>query len=491
MAEHRGTNPARPAGQNPEPYDPMTARSMNLKRSLILRIIGAASLCLLGAVAYLLWQAERDLQRAMASAADFAARQLDKQLLHVAAGLESQEHFPQWPPSPAPDAPGLCLAYAGPDGAPRKSVCNGWKGAGADTPDWFAVLHRKASGPERSAVRPIAWRGRAMGSVVVSANADAAAAQAWRDIRSLIGLQLASVTAVCLLIYASVSRALKPAGTIMAGLARLESGDLTIRLPEFQLTEFREIGEGFNRLATRLRDGAAERTALTRRLFLIQEEERRALARDLHDEFGQCLAGVAALAASVSETAKRDCPGLLREGESIARICGHMMQTLRETLRRLRPAEIELGLTESLHSLIAGWNDRLAGKTRFVLEARGDGADLPGAIGLSVFRIVQECLTNAARHAGATRVTVTLERGAGRTAGGAEGEGVTLTVEDDGAFADGALAARPSQGAGLLGMRERAAALGGALTLEKREPAGLRVRVFIPIPDNRGEGDAS
>jgi two-component system, NarL family, sensor histidine kinase UhpB len=443
---------------------------MNLKLTLILRIVGAAALCLLGVGAYVIWQSGRDLERNMASTADFAARQLEQQLWHIAMGFERIERFPEWQPSPALEsAAGLCVDFVGVDGRVIKSQCTGWTG---NTPEWFTLLHKRAFGVPRELTRNINYRDTRRGKLMVTSNPDMAAAQAWRDVRGLIGLQLASVLAVGGLIYGSVRRALQPADAIMTAFSGLERGDLSVRLPPFQLAEFRRIGEGFNSLVAHLQVSIQERNHLTTRLFQVQEEERRALARDLHDEFGQCLAGISALTASINETARRERPDLLREGEAIARTCEHMMGMLRETLVRLRPPEIELGLTDSLQSLAAGWNDRLSGKTRFTLEVVGDVDGLPGVVAVNIFRIVQECLTNASRHAGAAEVRVKLERS--KEAGG----DVILTIEDDGKAGEAALSL--GGGVGLLGVRERITAMGGVLNISLREPSGLRVRALVP-----------
>jgi signal transduction histidine kinase len=455
---------------------------MNLNLNLILRIVAAAGFCLVAVAAYVLWQANRDWQRNMARAAEFAGKGLDKELLHISWGMEPQERFPEWETSLGLTAtPGLCVTYAGVGGRPSTSVCNGWTGAeaGDDAPSWFLLLHRWAFGTDRQVTRPVAFRGVPKGQVIVSGDPDAAAAEAWRDVRRLIELQTLSMLAVSLVLYSSISRALRPASSIVAGLGRLERGDLTVRLSPFRLTEFQKIADGFNRLVEHLEESISERTALTRRLFHLQEEERRSLARDLHDEFGQCLAAISALAASINKTAKQDCPALLREGESIAKTCEHMMQLLRGTLAQLRPPEIEYGLAESLNSLVNDWNDRLAGKTSFKLAVAGDARNLPGVVGLNLFRIVQECLTNASKHAEASSVTITLAR---RTLP-ADAQAVELSIEDDGKAGASILSpgVAASSGVGLLGIRERVAALGGQLSFERRDPSGLIVRASIPI----------
>lgn len=206
----------------------------------------------------------------------------------------------------------------------------------------------------------------------------------------------------------------------------------------------------------------------------FQEEERRHLARELHDEFGQCLAAINASAASVGLTARQKCPELESEAERLNRITDHMMQMLRGMLQRLRPPDIdELGLVESLRSLVAEWNGRSA---RIDLDVQGDFERLPEAVTIGIFRIVQECLTNVAKHADATRVSVRLQRHRNDRAVGE----VDVIVEDDGRSEAHTLAG--TGGLGLLGMRERVTALGGQLTLRGADRSrGLVVHAQIPI----------
>ena len=113
---------------------------------------------------------------------------------------------------------------------------------------------------------------------------------------------------------------------IKAGLERLATNDLSARLAEFDLAELSAIGLVFNSLAERLQTTLAERNALTRRLIAVQDDERRHLARELHDEFGQCLAAIGAVAAAAGQTAAKDCPALLPDCQSIARTSAHMME---------------------------------------------------------------------------------------------------------------------------------------------------------------------
>jgi signal transduction histidine kinase len=257
---------------------------------------------------------------------------------------------------------------------------------------------------------------------------------------------------------------------IRTGLERIAAGDLTARLPPFDLAELSAIRDVFNHLAESLDTALAERAELTRKLIALQDEERRHLARELHDEFGQSLAAIRALAASARQTAAQDCPSLLGECDGIARTATGMMETLRGTLFRLRPPDVEeLGLVASLEGLVAGWNGRSRGETRFSIRFDGAFETLPATISASLYRIVQEALTNAAKHAGATKVSLEL---AMRT------DEIALAIDDDGRSHDPA----SKSGMGLLGMRERVAALRGRLSFEASPNSGSALRVVIPLP---------
>ena len=148
---------------------------------------------------------------------------------------------------------------------------------------------------------------------------------------------------------------------------------------------------------------------------------------------------------------------------------------LRGTLIRLRPPDVdELGLAASLESLVAGWNSRCRGRTRFDLEVLGNFDALPSSFGANLYRIAQEAITNAAKHAEATRVGLKLEMRA-------RDDEIALSVEDNGKSTEADMAHK--SGLGLTGIRERIAALGGRLNFETREPSGLILHAVIATPD--------
>lgn len=450
--------------------------SFDLKVRLTLRVAAASALCFAAIAMYVLIEANRSIQARVDGTAEVAART-----------LELQQNKIQWVNNPRTDfpdldsvaasvmAPGLCLAFRASGGEIRQRFCGGAPSQASAAPPAFATLYRALFDPGREAARPVTLRGVSIGDAVAWVDPAVQTAEAWHDAGRLMAALAIALPLLCVLVYAALARALGPTRMISAGLERIAANDLTARLPAFDLAELSAVRDVFNQLAENLGSALAERSELTRRLIALQDDERRHLARELHDEFGQSLAAIRALAASARQTAAQDCPALLPECDGIARTATDMMECLRGALFRLRPPDVdELGLVASLEGLVAGWNGRSRGRPRFEIGFSGTFDQLPAAISANLYRIVQEGLTNAAKHAGATRVRLHLAMRV--PASGDAAEEIELVIEDDG---------RPNEltaksGMGLLGMRERVAALGGRLSFESNADKGSALRVVIP-----------
>lgn len=448
---------------------------MNLKTHLMTRIVLIAALCLVVATGYVLWAGERESQRYSNRTLDVVTRQLQAQLAKIAAGYDRADRFPYFDPLLESGLlAGFCIKYVGPEGEAKQSSCRGSAKA-QWVPAWFAAMYRASFNPGQEIVRDLYWRDKAYGRISAVADAEGQIAEAWRNVSALLGLTAMTILALCLLVYFAMARALRPTREIVLGIERLERGELSARLPQFELIELQKMSAGFNRLAGSLEQTIGERAELMRKLVNLQEEERRFLARELHDEFGQCLAAVNAIASGLIQTAEQRCPELVGEGERLARTGAHMMEVLRSMLLRLRPAGIEeLGLVDSIKGLVAQWK---GGRAQIELEIKGNFDHLPEATTIAIYRLVQECLTNVSKHAGATKIRVKLER-CEPQAGRSEGS-IDVLVEDNGVADAAGLSLSPKLG--LLGMRERVAALGGQLMLQARQSNGLTVRALLPV----------
>jgi signal transduction histidine kinase len=459
----------------------------DLKYRLTLRVVAVSAFCFVAAAAYVLFDADRSARARADAIAGIAAR-----------GLQLQQSKLDWvkgQPSDFPDlqtiatplmAPGLCIAYRVHSGDIVQRTCSGTQGDAADAPALFATLYRALFDPGREAVRPVFFRDQVVGEALAWIDPATLTTQAWHDASRLLAVMVVTLLLLCGLVYAALARALRPTRLVRAGLERIAANDLSARLPPFDLAELSAIRDVFNHLAESLELTLAERNALTRRLIALQDDERRHLARELHDEFGQSLAAIRALAASAGHTAAQDCPGALPECESIARTATQMMETLRGALFRLRPPDVEeLGLAASLEGLVAGWNGRSRGRTRFEIRLGRGVESLPTALGEGLYRVAQEAITNAAKHAEATRVVLALTMRDAQPAPGGRGLAeVELTVDDDGGASEHDRSVR--SGMGFLGMRERVATLGGSLSFEARRQTGSILRVVIPVPPAAG-----
>ena len=446
------------------------APAIDLKLRLTLRVAALAGLCFIAVAAYALVDSDRVAKAKASRIAEIVARDLSLQQSQAQWLSVSINATPDLQRIAALMEPGLCIAYHDNAGAFRQGICSGAPADELAAPEAFASLYRAVFRPGAPVSVPVLVAGNARGLAVATFDPATQIGQSWREVSRLLAIMAFALAGLCVAVYAVLARALRPTRAIGAGLRQLAANDLSARLPRFDLAELSAISEVFNTLAQRLHTTLAERNAVTRKLIEVQDEERQRLARELHDEFGQSLTAIAAQAASAAHTAERECPPLLGECRSISRMTAGLMETLRGALVRLRPPDVEeLGLTISLESLVASWNGFEKDRTRFEITFIGDADDLPPGVSASLYRIAQEAITNAAKHAHARHVQLRLE--AGET-------DIILSVEDDGE-ANGAVAA-PKAGMGLLGMQERVVSLGGTLQFERREAGGARLVARIP-----------
>jgi signal transduction histidine kinase len=452
---------------------------MDLKLRLTLRVAGLAASCFVAASTYAMVEARRAGKARVAEIAEVAAGAFALQHAQSSWIKPAAFSFPDISGlASAFNAPGLCIAYRTQQGVIRQQICNGPASGADNVPAIFAFLFTHMFDPGRPQAVPLDAAEPALGDVVVSENPRSALAQAWQDTGAPLGVMAITLLALCCLVYASLARALRPTRVILGGLERLAADDLSARLPDFDLAELSRIKDVFNHLAASLDSTLAERNELTARLIAVQDEERQILARELHDEFGQCLTAISAMAAAAGQTARDTCPALLPECQNIQKTAAQMMEALRGALIRLRyPETDQFGLVLSIEGLVAGWNLRCHGATHFAMAVCGHFQGLPEPLASSIYRIAQEALTNAARHANATRVQLSLLR-AGFAA--RHGGDIELVVEDNGKLSG--LDHLGKSGMGLLGMRERIAMLGGRLSIESGQPTGLIIRAVIPVP---------
>jgi two-component system sensor histidine kinase UhpB len=241
------------------------------------------------------------------------------------------------------------------------------------------------------------------------------------------------------------------------------SGDLTLPSDPQEAEEIGRLAASFRRMLGRIDD---ERRRSGRLVLRAQEEERRRLARDLHDEVNQALTAILLRLEALSQAAP---PELSSELSELKRLVNQAMSELLQLARQLRPTALDdHGLLPAMASQVR----RFEAQTGIKAELNASGADtqLPPDEEIAVYRIAQEALANVARHADAREVSVGFRAG---------DDGVELTVRDDGrGFST--LEPRDGGGLGLGGMAERARLVGGELTIESRPGGGTKLCLRVP-----------
>jgi two-component system sensor histidine kinase UhpB len=346
--------------------------------------------------------------------------------------------------------------------------------AARSPPAWFVALVH----PQKTAVSvPISIHGKPQ-SLVITPHPDDEIAEIWDGIVTQVEVGSAVAVALFLITMMVVSRALAPLQALSQAMTNIEAGRYDARVEPGGAPELAAICAKLNHLAGALGDAVEDKRRLAERAVSLQDSERKEIARELHDEFGPYLFTLRAHAGALMRLSevREPNPDLLRKhGGAILEQVNALQQFNRRILEKLRPVGLaELGLREALGALLRLWREShpdVVIETRIspALGATGETADL------TIYRVVQEGLTNVFRHAGATLVNVTIEpaeQGAGMR--GSRGC-ARVRISDNGC----GLKPDHQFGFGLTGMRERILALGGTLTVAG-SGGGVTVEAVVP-----------
>jgi two-component system sensor histidine kinase UhpB len=340
-------------------------------------------------------------------------------------------------------------------------------------PAWFVNLVH----PETTAVTvPVSVHGKPQ-QLVITSHPNDEIAEIWDGI--VTQLEVGSVTALVLFLVTMmvVSRALTPLGDLSAAMNRIEAGDYEARVKPGGAPEFATICGKLNHLAATLGAAVEEKRQLAARAVSLQDLERKQIARELHDEFGPYLFSLRAHASALVRLAETDEPArdaVRTHGSAILEQINALQRVNRRVLEKLRPVGLaELGLSGALEALLRLWRESrpdVAIETS-ISQSLGDAGETAE---LTIYRVVQEALTNVFRHARATSVNITVEPA--EQAGTQGHRGCALVrVRDNGC----GLTPDHRLGRGLQGMRERILALGGTLSVASNE-GGVTVEAIIP-----------
>ncbi|AFJ02560.1 methanol utilization control sensor protein moxY, putative [Methylophaga frappieri] len=225
-----------------------------------------------------------------------------------------------------------------------------------------------------------------------------------------------------------------------------------------------------------------ENRLLTKHLEQAQEAERRHLARELHDELGQCLTAIKTDAVLIRNRTLETEPKLFKSAQAIIDTASHIYDVVHNMITRLRPSPLDdLGLKATLEEAIKNWRERQP-EIQFDMTIDDAVSGLNEACNMTVFRVVQEAITNAVRHAQASRIEVSVTREQD-----AEEPYLEIRICDDGKGME-VHDFHSDVDFGLLGMRERAQSMGGSFTLESQLGQGVKLKVTIPLQTENEHG---
>lgn len=450
---------------------------MNLKRYLLLRMALVAGLCWLVVSLGLVGLSARHMKHSM-------VRDADQMQSLLEAAMQRQHTSPE----PGPRTPHLwqvagrftepfCLRYQALNGSMAEDGCERTNAAPA-MPSWLASLISSMGLPPDAMRREIHLWGQPVGMLTITPERQYLLDRHWKTLRDLLWLATATVLALGTLIFLVIDRALRPAGPLVEALDRLAAGEAPHAvvpipaLPGFKPREFARIADGINRLSARLSQLAAMRNELMGCLIKLQENERRELAHDLHDEFGQCVAALSANSATLKSIVSQGEMPTDEDFESQENTIDRMLTALRSMLLRMSPPLLESrGLAASLNDLITGWQAGQFGMPA-VQQHIATELHLDDERALCVYRVIQEALNNISRHArDSTVIEIDIR---------VVGPSLQLSVTNGLQQQSPALrTARDGSGMGLRLLAERVQALGGQLFVEP-SAGHFAIRAILP-----------
>jgi len=306
-------------------------------------------------------------------------------------------------------------------------------------------------------------------SIRLIANPNDEIKEAWRETLIFISLLLLLTLLISSCVFIVIGRALRPVDEILQAFTDIEKEHYHKPLPAFNLPEFNNIAKGINHLSENLSASKVKNQQLTKQSLDIRENERRYLARELHDEMGQSLSAIKALSVSAKDNKETNSQPL----SEIENICDHLFHVVRNRMQQLTPALLsEFGLSAAVGEMVDQW----PGNSHIELTLDSTLDSLIQHNSIHYYRIIQESLTNILNHAQAQNIWITLSK-----IDYAKSTSISLTIKDSG------IGFNPNDvvsGRGLINIKERVESLGGTLSINSSLGAGCQLSAILPISDN-------
>ena len=441
--------------------------------SLRVRLIGLVAVVLLislalgGVIACL--NASKSVRTEMGSALRVARQTVDNAVRGLQGSTEPQRDLDDLVASFSANRH-LRVAVTG--GAEAATVPTSDRSPFGDVPGWFVWLVGVAPVTDRV---PITIGGRPYGTIVIETDPHNEILEVWNEVSESVVVLTVFCGLTIGLIYLFIGRALRPLDRLAAAFDAIGRGDYATRIDDRLTPELWRLRDNFNRMAARLADADADNRRLTEQLLTLQEAERSDIARDLHDEVSPFLFAINVDLATLARLVKeRRTTELADHVESAADAVRHLQREVRNLLGRLRPIGLaEFGLADAIGSIAEFWRRRHP-EIAYQVDIAPECASLGELADTTIYRVVQEALSNAVRHAKPTRIAVSIAR----TPDGGR-DATTVEIADDGP----GMRESSAVGYGLLGMTERVRALGGTLSFRNQPDGGLVVTAVVPCAD--------
>lgn len=437
---------------------------MSLRGLINTRIVLSVLLILLVGGMIAIWQARQSVEKEIHSSFNLALQMVDLSFQYPTSRLLSEQHWIRQLGT-IQKTRHIFISLVNDDGTESEWFNNkAEENEDATPPEWFK---RAVTTDYPSASYDIHLMDGRSKTVIIRADPIDEIAEAWNESLGFFWSIVLMMTVIFVALNLVFQSMLRSVHGILAGLRHVESGKYDEQLPRFNISEFDAIASEVNHLSAALKTAKENNQALARHTMQIQESERQHMSRELHDEMGQSLTAVKAMAVA----SKQDKANVQDIADSIIDICNHLSVVVRSMMRTLHPLSLsDLGLVATLTDLVNEW-ERRHPSLKLTLDY-DEAIDLLDAeVAIHIYRIVQESLTNVVRHAKASRATVMIE-----IAGTESDKKVVVQVTDDGIGGT-----TEGEGFGILAMRERVESMNGQFSFTSLSGQGVSVKAWMPF----------
>lgn len=345
-------------------------------------------------------------------------------------------------------------------------------------PRWFIRLVY----PKNSINAKLVTHERMANNISIAADPADEIKEVWKDVKDLLVLTLSLFIASLVLIYFSIWHGLKPLKILQEGFEKLEKDHLDITITEDTVPELEQLHKSFNHMVSVLRKTTLDKQKLSRKLVTLQEDERNHISRELHDEIGPYLFS---LRVSNSNLKKLNDENNQKEISislaSVDKTLQQLQLRIKQLLKLLRPMILnDLSLEEALNdqfSVFKTTKPDINWQLDYNIEI-----ELNDTLNVTIYRIVQECLTNIGRHSNAKNALVSLSIKRDSENFSSSKKNIEIIIKDDGK----GILSKNHSGLGLRGMQERTQALGGNFILNSiphTNQTGVCISIEIPITE--------